>query len=322
MSSHRTTTSFQARRVPLALIAGAMSLALGMTGLPAYAQSSSQLGGQQVSVDVAARLQARIAELERLVQELTGRVEESQYETRRLNDRLDRMAADSEFRFNRLEQGAGVSVAPDGASGAGEGVAATAPAPTATMPVTSGRPVLTPPPAPGGPAANPSPASQPGVLGTMPQSAAGTPQSQAGSSIAPLQPMVNTAAMAPKDAYNHAFGLLRQSQFPEAEAAFNAFLKAHPDDELAGNAQYWLGETFYARGNYQQAAVAFLDGYRTYPKSAKAPDNLLKLGLAMGNLGKTAEACAALQRMSTEYPQAADFLKRRASAERDRLACR
>lgn len=314
MSSLRATTfsltHFLGRRAPLAVAAGVVWLALSATG-PAHAQNTQNTSGQQISVDVAARMQARIAELERLVQDLTGRVEEAQYETRRLNERLERMAADNEFRFNRLDQGAGgaTSVAPDGGSvapPANPGMAAVAP------------PVQTTAPA--------QPNGQPGVLGVMPRNGS----TQPGTSAAPqLRPPGGAPAAAgglpagtPEEQYNYAFGLLRQSQFADAEGAFTTFIKTHPQHELAGNAQYWLGETYYARGDYKQAAVSFLDGYRSYPKSAKAPDNLLKLGLAMGNLGKTAEACASFQRMATEYPQAADFLKRRAAAERDRLACK
>ena len=49
------------------------------------------------------------------------------------------------------------------------------------------------------------------------------------------------------------------------------FLEKHPQDDLASNAQYWLGETYYVRKNYQDAAFAFAEGYQRYPESRKAP---------------------------------------------------
>jgi len=124
-----------------------------------------------------------------------------------------------------------------------------------------------------------------------------------------------------EEQYRHAFSLLRKGDFPAAEQALAAFLRQHPDHDLAGNAQYWLGESFYVRGDLQKAAVAFLDGYRTYPKSGKGPDNLLKLGMTVGQLGQKEQACAALEKLGLEYPQASDAIKRRAVAERQKLGC-
>lgn len=125
----------------------------------------------------------------------------------------------------------------------------------------------------------------------------------------------------PEEQYKYAFGLLRENAYDRAAKAFQAFVTEHPEHELAGNAQYWLGETHYVRGDYERAAVVFLDGYRGYPKSPKAPDNLLKLGLAMSQLGKVREACAAFTRIGSEYPQAADPIQRRARSEAERLNC-
>ena len=63
-----------------------------------------------------------------------------------------------------------------------------------------------------------------------------------------------------------------------AERSFKAYLQANPKGALAGNAQYWLGESYYARRDYQNAMTAFAEGYKTYKTSPKGPDNLLKLG--------------------------------------------
>lgn len=129
---------------------------------------------------------------------------------------------------------------------------------------------------------------------------------------------------APKDAksaYNEAYNLLKQFKYEEAEEALQAFLKDYPDDELAGNAQYWLGETYYARKQYESAAVAFATGFKKYEKNTKAPDNLLKLGLSMQQLGKKKEACTAFKSLKVKFPKASDLLLSRAQKESDKLGC-
>jgi tol-pal system protein YbgF len=73
---------------------------------------------------------------------------------------------------------------------------------------------------------------------------------------------------------------LKQADYPAAEVALKAFVEQHPNDPMAGNAQYWLGETFYTRGRYAEAATAFAEGYKRWPKSSKAADELLKLGMS------------------------------------------
>lgn len=125
----------------------------------------------------------------------------------------------------------------------------------------------------------------------------------------------------PKQQYDFAFDLLRKQDYAKAETAFREFIKRSPKDPLAGNAQYWLGETYYVRGDYQKAAVEFMNGYQNYPKSNKAPDNLLKLGLAMANIGQTQGACTALGRLTKEYPDAGDQIRRNVTQERQRLKC-
>ncbi|MGE3475162.1 MAG: tol-pal system protein YbgF [Rhodospirillaceae bacterium] len=126
----------------------------------------------------------------------------------------------------------------------------------------------------------------------------------------------------PKVQYDFAFDLLRRNDFARAEAAFRDFLKRHPKDPLAGNAQYWLGETHYVRGDYQQAAVEFMAGYQNYPKTNKGPDNLLKLAMSMSNLGQTQGACTALGRLTKDYPKAPDEVAKPAAAERAKLKCK
>lgn len=125
----------------------------------------------------------------------------------------------------------------------------------------------------------------------------------------------------PKQQYDYAFDFLKRQDYARAEAAFREFMKRYPKDALAGNAQYWLGETYYVRNDLQKSVIEFMNGYQNYPKSNKAPDNLLKLGMSLSRLGQTKEACTALGRLTKEYPDAGEQIRRSAQQERQRLKC-
>jgi tol-pal system protein YbgF len=164
--------------------------------------------------------------------------------------------------------------------------------------------------------------------------AAVTPPAVAPAPAADLQPSVATPQVttpAPIDPaalnltstelYNNAFTKLKQQDYQGAEAGFAAFVKNNPKDNLAGNAQYWLGETYYVRGDYTKAVEAFLFGYKTYPKNSKAPDSLLKLGLSLQALGSKPDACKAFKRFDKEYPDASVNMKDRVNTEMKKLGC-
>jgi tol-pal system protein YbgF len=121
--------------------------------------------------------------------------------------------------------------------------------------------------------------------------------------------------------YNDAFKLLRDGDYAGAERAFKTFVQTNPKHPLAGNAQYWLGETYYARREYQQAMVAFAEGYKTYKTSGKGPDNLLKLGMTLAVMNKKQEACSVFQRFNQDYPRATDLQKRMVDHERQKNGC-
>ena len=127
----------------------------------------------------------------------------------------------------------------------------------------------------------------------------------------------------PKSQYDYALSLmLGQQDFAAAERALKAFVEQHPQDDLTGNAQYWLGETYYVRRSYQNAAFAFAEGYQRYPKNRKAPDSLLKLGMSLSRMGKRKEACTAFSRFLSKYTRANDRLKARIDRERRQAKCR
>lgn len=142
----------------------------------------------------------------------------------------------------------------------------------------------------------------------------------------PAQPRQQPASLTtgtgnPREIYDRAYGSLLRQDYPGAEIGFAEFITQFPNHELSGNAQYWLGESFYVRGQYKPAANAFLKGYQTYPKSQKGPDSLLKLGMSLDKLGQRAAACSSIGELSTRFPSAPAHIQTRAQSERARLGC-
>ena len=135
-----------------------------------------------------------------------------------------------------------------------------------------------------------------------------------------LQPDAATQTDTPESLYERSNESLLRRQFGDAETGFSSFLQKYPDHSLAGSAQYWLGETYYAQNDFKRAAANFLQGYKKYPTSRRAPDSLLKLGISLDRLGQNDQACAAFAAVSSEYPKAVDARKR-AQAEAKRAGC-
>lgn len=125
----------------------------------------------------------------------------------------------------------------------------------------------------------------------------------------------------PATLYDQAFQALREQNYAKAQQGFDGFLKRYPNDQLAGNAKYWLGETYYVRGDFARAARVFAEGYQQYPKSSKGPDNLLKLGISLSNLNKKQEACVTFAQLEKDYRNAAAVIKQRADVEKQKLGC-
>lgn len=125
----------------------------------------------------------------------------------------------------------------------------------------------------------------------------------------------------PQEQYDDAFALLRQAKYGEAEAKLAYFIQQNKENPLVENAYYWLGETFYVQKEYEQAAIQFLRGYQQFSSGKKAPDNLLKLALSLDNLDKTKEACASLDKLTSEFPTASNAILQRAKREYARIKC-
>lgn len=155
-----------------------------------------------------------------------------------------------------------------------------------------------------------------------PHAEAPKPAGQQNAAAAPPAP-ANLPSGSAQEQYDQAFNLLREAQYEKAETAFTRFIQANGTSPLASNAQYWLGETYYVRGKYKEAAVAFAEGYQKYPKSQKAPDALLKLSLSLSAMKSNEDACAALTELNRAYKATApQTILRRAEAEKNRLKCK
>jgi tol-pal system protein YbgF len=125
----------------------------------------------------------------------------------------------------------------------------------------------------------------------------------------------------PEAQYDFAIDLMKRGQYDQARQAFQEFLQLHPKDNLAGNAQYWLGETYYAQSDFKRAGDAFLTGYTTYASSNKAPDSLLKLGMSLAALGNKDAACTVWGELGSRFPQATPAIVARARSERQKAGC-
>ena len=190
-------------------------------------------------------LYSRLSAQDQVVKDLTAKIEQIEFNQKQLDDRLNRMNADLDVRFNMISNDQNLASASNGESKKGD-----------------------------------------------------------------------------KEAYDAAYNLMKKGDYKKAEEAFSLFMKEYPKSSLVGNANYWLGETYYARGLFEQAVGIFADGFTKYKDNSKAADNLLKLGLTMNKLNKKQEACTAFKSLKDEFPKAEQRLKDRAKAEAKKLQCK
>ncbi len=124
-----------------------------------------------------------------------------------------------------------------------------------------------------------------------------------------------------EEQYKFAISFLKVGDYETAEFALREFVDKNSKHELAGNAQYWYGETFRIRQLYQDAATAYLDGYQKYPKSSKAPVNLLKLGVMLVQIGEKVQGCSMILGVKTQYPKANQSVIQKAEYENKKFNC-
>jgi tol-pal system protein YbgF len=159
------------------------------------------------------------------------------------------------------------------------------PAPQASQPYPpspappSRRPPVAPAPAPPATVQPPSPPSPPAVEGKR----------------EPVTPAVQVL-------YDRGYTLYHQKHYVDAEASFQRFLQAEPNSELADNAQYWIGECRYSRGDMRGALAAFRETVARYPTGNKTPDALLKAGMSLESLGDKEGARNTYQEVLKRFP--------------------
>ena len=125
----------------------------------------------------------------------------------------------------------------------------------------------------------------------------------------------------PEEQYKFAVSFIKVGDYETAEFALREFVDNNPKHQLAGNAQYWYGETFRVRQLYQDAATAYLDGYQKYPKSSKAPVNLLKLGVMLVQIGEKEQGCSMILGVGVQYPKANQSVIQKAEYEKKKFNC-
>ena len=114
---------------------------------------------------------------------------------------------------------------------------------------------------------------------------------------------------------------IKVGDYETAELALREFVDNNSEHDLAGNAQYWYGETFRVRQLYQDAATAYLNGYQKYPKSKKAPVNLLKLGVTLVQIGEKEQGCLMISGVLDQYPKASQAVVEKAKYEKQKFNC-
>lgn len=120
---------------------------------------------------------------------------------------------------------------------------------------------------------------------------------------APVQTAVEQGPSSAEELYGKTFELFRAGKFQEARAGFATYLERYPETDLADNAQFWLGESYYAEKRYREAIAAYEKTIKQYPKSDKVSSALLKQGMAFLQLGDTTAAKILLKKVVKGYPE-------------------
>lgn len=106
----------------------------------------------------------------------------------------------------------------------------------------------------------------------------------------------------PLKAYEQAYELYKEKKYREARDRFNKFLKDFPKNDLADNAQFWIGETYYAEKDFEGAILAYETVIKNYPQSEKLPGAMLKQGMAFLELGDKKTAKVIFERLIEKFP--------------------
>lgn len=273
----------------------------------------------------AAQLAVRIQQLEEQIRLLTGQVEGLQFQLTQMQALVERMSEDNEFRFQQLE-GGGAAPAPTGSvepltlpadptTTAGVG-------PNESVEVGTGEPMhdLGGEPMDLGESSDPlvgTNSMDVGVLG------GGDDMSLGGSRPLNLS-LDGGAQLSNGDAeaqYKAGYDAIVRGDYAFAEDQFQQFIALYPDDPYAADATNWLGEALMQRGAYDDAALVLAEGYQKYQTTPRAPDLMLKLGIALLGAGEPEVACRTFFTLEKRFPgQSASFVQR-LNEEKSRAQC-
>lgn len=257
-------------------------------------KSSSSVSSDGLNEDIMTKHLLKLNEIENQFRELTNKFEEVNFKLDKLSTRVTKIQSDTQLRFSDLETGAITSTEEK-----------QTPLPGSTKPQDFGA----------------APAYQTSNL----------PQKQSINSIESAKTVIAQEpepreSLLPdkpaKEQYEFAVSFMKIGDYETAEFALKEFIDKNKDHDLAGSAQYWYGETFRIRQLYSDAATAYLDGYQNYPKSNKAPDNLLKLGITMVQLGEKDQGCKMISGIEKEYPKANKSVLQKAQYEQKKFKCK
>ncbi len=255
------------------------------------------------SEDVLTRHLLKLSEIENQFQELTNKFEEINFKLDKLSNRMSKVQADNQIRFQDLEN----VVSSDATTNK-----LTKKTNDEQMEVLPG-------------------SSQPQDLGSISYKDTATNEtSQKTNSVDSTALVVTETFQAeekilpnesPDKQYQFATSFLKVGDYSTAERAFREFVDTNPEHNLAGNAQYWYAETFRIRQLYTDAASAYLEGYQRYPKGEKAPINLLKLGVSMVQIGEKDQGCKMINGVEEQYPEANQSVIQKAKYESQKFEC-
>jgi TolA-binding protein len=271
-------------------------------------------------VNAAVDTELRMDRLEAEMRDLTGRVENAANGVEQLRRRLEQINSDIDVRFGQ-GQGPSATALPrstGGTSGAGtfppRGAAPTINQTASTQP-SAPLPAGTPVPSPYTPTGlgtltPPGNPPRPGQSVLEPAGTAGTGASSSG-----ILPSGSTS-----DQYNFAFGLLKRLIIRLPRRPERLYPPA-PRRSLGRKRTILDWGDALREGQLRGAATAFAEGYKRYPKGAKAADNLLKLGMSLARANQKPEACVALAKLDHDFPNPGNTIKERVKDEKKKAGC-
>ena len=265
-------------------------------------KSGSSINSNYNSEDVLTRHLLKLSEIENQFQQLTNKFEEINFKLDKLSNRMSKVQADNQVRFQDLENSTFSE--------------------ETTKKITKNNnenEIL-----PG--------SSEPQDLGSISYKDSSSNEfSQKTQSIETTSTIITETFQSeekilpnkpPEKQYEFATSFLKVGDYSTAERAFREFVNENPKHELAGNAQYWYAETFRIRQLFTDAASAYLEGYQKYPKGQKAPINLLKLGVSMVQIGEKDQGCKMINGVEKQYPKANQSVIQKAKYESQKFECK